>query len=149
MNNYSTNPSLADSDEDGISDGDEINLWFTDANDISSKPSDDEIVKFNTCSELQTVKKNDLNPLFWIYYPHARDILKLGTAYNNRNTSKFISFDDIINSRRFSAVIYKEENVYENREVKDYIKNNAFMRLLESERIKEKIRNFEHDMWSW
>ena len=26
---------------------------------------------------------------------------------------------------------------------------NAFMRLLESERIKEKIRNFEHDMWSW
>ena len=33
--------------------------------------------------------------------------------------------------------------------VKDYIKNNAFMRLLESERIKEKIRNFEHDMWSW
>ena len=42
-----------------------------------------------------------------------------------------------------------EENVYENREVKDYIKNNSFMRLLESERIKEKIRNFEHDMWSW
>ena len=32
---------------------------------------------------------------------------------------------------------------------KDYIKNNSFMRLLESERIKEKIRNFEHDMWSW
>ena len=26
---------------------------------------------------------------------------------------------------------------------------NSFMRLLESERIKEKIRNFEHDMWSW
>ena len=33
--------------------------------------------------------------------------------------------------------------------LKDYIKNNSFMRLLESERIKEKIRNFEHDMWSW
>ena len=149
LNNFDTNPNLADSDEDGISDGDEINLWGTDANDISSKPSDDEINKFNTCSELQTAKKNDLNPLFWIYYPHARDILKLGTAYNNRNTSKYISFDEIINSRRFSAVIYKEENVYENREVKDYMKDNAFMRLLESERIKEKIRNFEHDMWSW
>ena len=149
LNNFNTNPNLADSDEDGISDGDEINLWFTDANDNASLPSQDDIVKFNTCSELQTAKKNDLNPLFWIYYPHARDILKLGMAYNNRNTSKGISFDDIINSRRFSSVIYKEENVYENREVKDYIKNNAFMRLLESERIKEKIRNFEHDMWSW
>ena len=93
--------------------------------------------------------KENIIPLFWVYYPHAREILKKGQAFNNRNTSKYISFDDIINSRRFSSEIYKEENVFENREVKDYIKNNSFMRLLESERIKEKIRNFEHDMWSW
>lgn len=88
-------------------------------------------------------------PLFWVYYPHARDILKKGKIFNDRNSSVSKSFDDIINSRRFSAVIYKEENVYENRYIRDYIPNNAFMRLLESERIKEKIRNFEHDMWSW
>jgi len=88
-------------------------------------------------------------PLFWIYYPHARDILKKGKIFNDRNTSASKSFDDIINSRRFNAVIYKEENVYENRYIRDYIPNNAFMRLLESERIREKIRNFEHDMWSW
>ena len=61
----------------------------------------------------------------------------------------YLLFDDIINSRRYNAVIYKEENVYENRYIRDYIPNNAFMRLLESERIKEKVRNFEHDMWSW
>ncbi|MBK99301.1 MAG: hypothetical protein CMC85_01905 [Flavobacteriaceae bacterium] len=88
-------------------------------------------------------------PLFWVYYPHARDILKKGKIFNDRNTSASKSFDDIINSRRFNAVIYKEENVYENRYIRDYIPNNAFMRLLESERIREKIRNFEHDMWSW
>ena len=88
-------------------------------------------------------------PLFWVYYPHARSILKKGKIFNDRNTSASKSFDDIINSRRFNAVIYKEENVYENRYIRDYIPNNAFMRLLESERIKEKIRNFEHDMWSW
>ena len=79
-------------------------------------------------------------------------MLSLGaTLFSSRATASaaLLSFDDIINSRRFSSVIYKEENVYENREVKDYIKNNSFMRLLESERIKEKIRNFEHDMWSW
>ena len=87
--------------------------------------------------------------MFWVFYPHAREILQKGQAFNNRNLSQSISFDDIINSRRFHSVIYKEENVYENREVKDYIRNNSFMRLLESERIKEKIRNFEHDMWSW
>ena len=39
--------------------------------------------------------------------------------------------------------------MYEDREVGDYVPENSFMRLLESERIKEKIRNFEHDMWSW
>lgn len=88
-------------------------------------------------------------PLFWVYYPHARDILKKGKIFNDRNSSVSKSFDDIINSRRFNAVIYKEENVYENRYIRDYIPNNAFMRLLESERIKEKVRNFEHDMWSW
>ena len=93
--------------------------------------------------------KETIIPLFWVYYPHAREILKKGQAFNNRNLSQSISFDDIINSRRFQSLIYKEENVYENREVKDYIRNNSFMRLLESERIKEKIRNFEHDMWSW
>ena len=46
-------------------------------------------------------------------------------------------------------MIYLEKNMYEDREIGQYISENAFMRLLESERIKEKIRNFEHDMWSW
>ena len=41
-------------------------------------------------------------------------------------------------------MIYLEENMYEDRLVEDYVKDNSFMRLLESERIKEKIRNFEH-----
>jgi hypothetical protein len=45
--------------------------------------------------------------------------------------------------------MYKEENVYGDREVKDYIADNALMQLLESERIREKIRNFEQDMWSY
>lgn len=149
---YGTLVNNPDTDGDGFTDGDEINKWFSEPTDIASKPTEDEVTRFDNCSDREEVvveKKSNLNPLFWIYYPNARDILKLGRAYNNRNTSKSMSFDDIINSRRFNALIYKEENVYENREVKDYIKNNSFMRLLESERIKEKIRNFEHDMWSW
>ena len=84
-----------------------------------------------------------------MYYPHAREILKKGRVFNERNSSVSKSFDDLINARRFSAVIYREENVRQNRDISSYITKNAFMRLLESERIKEKIRNFEHDMWSW
>ena len=39
-----------------------------------------------------TVQENII-PLFWVYYPHAREILKKGQAFNNRNTSKYISFE--------------------------------------------------------
>ena len=60
-----------------------------------------------------------------------------------------ISFDHILNSRRYNGYMYKEENVYGDREVKDYIKENALMQLMESERIKDKIRNFEQDMWNY
>ncbi len=60
-----------------------------------------------------------------------------------------ISFDMILNSRRFNSVIYKEENVYGDREIKDYMANNALNQLLESDRIKEKIRSFEQDMWNY
>ena len=153
---FGTDPQLADTDGDGVNDGLENQNGLDPLFGVpEDKQQFDEMVAEFVASQdsglsapEDSVKENII-PLFWVYYPHAREILKKGQAFNNRNTSKYISFDDIINSRRFSSVIYKEENVYENREVKDYIKSNSFMRLLESERIKEKIRNFEHDMWSW
>jgi hypothetical protein len=55
----------------------------------------------------------------------------------------------LLNSRRFSAQIYKEENVYGDRKIEDYMKDNAQNQLLESERVKEKIRSFESDMWNY
>lgn len=87
--------------------------------------------------------------MFWIFYPDVRKIMHKALAFNDKNTSKPISFDHLINSRRFSAYIYKEDNVYEDREINDYISENALMQLLESQRIKEKIRNLEQDMWSY
>jgi hypothetical protein len=55
----------------------------------------------------------------------------------------------LLNARRFSAVIYQEENVMGDRKIDEYMKENAQMQLLESERVKEKIRDFEQDMWSY
>ena len=88
-------------------------------------------------------------PMFWVYYPDARDVLKDSYVFSDSNSVIRKSFDELINARRFHTMIYLEENMYEDREIGQYISENAFMRLLESERIKEKIRNFEHDMWSW
>ena len=54
----------------------------------------------------------------------------------------------MLNSRRFNSSIYKEENVYEDREVKEYIYEDALRQLIESDRIKSVIRDFEQDMWN-
>jgi hypothetical protein len=59
------------------------------------------------------------------------------------------TFDHLLNSRRFTGVIYLEENVYGDRKIESYMKENAQMQLLESERVKEKIRDFEQDMWNY
>jgi len=88
-------------------------------------------------------------PLFWVFYPEVRDILHKAKAFNNKNSSMPLSFDHLLNSRRFNGYMYKEENVYGDREVKDYVADNALMQLLESDRIKDKIRDFEQDMWAY
>ncbi|WDF62124.1 gliding motility protein GldN [Flavobacterium sp. KACC 22758] len=93
--------------------------------------------------------EKDYIELFWVFFPNAREVLHEAKAFNDKNSALPISFDQILNSRRFNAVIYKEENVYGDREIKDYIKDNAQSQLLESERVKEKIRNFEEDMWNY
>ena len=87
--------------------------------------------------------------LFWVYFPAIRDILHEAKAFNDRNSAMPITFDHLLNSRHFNGVIYKEENVYGDRTIEKYMKDNAQMQLLESERIKEKIRNFEQDMWNY
>ena len=87
--------------------------------------------------------------MFWVYFPAARDILHENHAFNDRNSAMPITFDDLLNARRFNGVIYKEENVYGDREIAEYMKENAQMQLLESERVKDKIRDFEQDMWNY
>jgi gliding motility associated protien GldN len=91
----------------------------------------------------------DYIELFWVYFPAARDVLHEAKAFNDRNSAMPFTFDHLLNARRFSGVIYLEENVYGDRLIKDYMKENAQMQLLESERVKEKIRDFEQDMWNY
>lgn len=93
--------------------------------------------------------EKDYIELFWVFFPNARDVLHEAKAFNDKNSALPISFDQILDSRRFNSVIYKEENVYGDREIKDYLRDNAQAQLEESERVKEKIRNFEEDMWNY
>ena len=94
-------------------------------------------------------EEKDYIELFWIFFPDAREVLHEAKAFNNKNSAMPVSFDQILNSRRFNSVIYKEENAYGDREIKEYMKDNAQSQLLEAERVKEKIRDFESDMWNY
>ena len=97
---------------------------------------------------LDDAKQEDI-PLFWVWFPGARDVLHKAKSFNNKNTASPISFDHLLNSRRFNATIYREDNVQGDRKIKEYISNNAMMQLLESNRIKERIRDLEQDLWNY
>lgn len=87
--------------------------------------------------------------LFWVWYPDARKILHEAKVFNQRNSAQPISFDMLLNARRFNGVIYREDNVHGDRKVNDYIPNNALFQLLEAKRIQETIRDREQDMWAY
>ncbi|TYA74898.1 type IX secretion system ring subunit PorN/GldN [Seonamhaeicola marinus] len=91
----------------------------------------------------------DLVPLFWVFFPDAREVLHEAKSFNSENSSIPYSFDHVLNSRRFHGYIYKEENVQGDRAISEYISDNSLMQLLESERVKDKIRDFELDMWTY
>jgi gliding motility associated protien GldN len=97
----------------------------------------------------KTEEEKEYIDLFWIFYPDAREMLHEWKSFNDKNSSMPISFDHLLNSRRFNATVYKEENVYNDREIQAYMKDNSLMQLLESERVKDKVRNFEQDMWNY
>ena len=94
---------------------------------------------------------------FWIWYPSIRQILDDHLVFNDKNNNNRVSFDELLINRRFSSYIYKYDNVYGDREIRDYIRqrdNESYAQwqtriVMESERIKKEILDFEIDMWGY
>ena len=85
-------------------------------------------------------------PMFWVYYPEAREILARERVYNYGNDTSPMTWEDIFEMRFFSSYIYKESNVFDRR-LQEYLSGVDL--LLEAEKIKQEIFNFEHDLWSY
>ena len=98
---------------------------------------------------VENIEDENLYELFWIFFPNARGVLHDSKVFNPKNASHPISFDHLLNARRFSSVIVKEENIYGNRAIADYVRGNSLFQLLEANKIKENIRNREMDMWNY
>lgn len=87
--------------------------------------------------------------LGYIYYDELRPYLAQQEVYNFKNNAQRISLDDLLTwKREFSSYIFAEQNVYSDRQIQDYIANSRDQRL-ESERITDKIRGYEHDLWEF
>jgi len=95
-------------------------------------------------NELGEFKKSRI---CWIYYPDFRNTFANHEIFNPNNDAHRISFDDFFMQRRFTSTIIAESNVYDNRQVNDY--ETGKEALIEADRIKEWIFNFEHDLWEY
>ena len=84
--------------------------------------------------------------MFWLYFPECRYVFQNFFVQARNNDSQRMSFDDLFWKRMFQSYIEKESNIYD-REIDTY--KSGVSALLESEKIKEKIFIFEHDLWSF
>ena len=93
--------------------------------------------------------KNVVTPktLFWIYYPDLRPYLSKFNVYNPNNSANPMSWEELFEARLFNSYIVKTDlNNYNDKYLNSIIKD-PILRLLEAEKIKETIYNYESDKW--
>ena len=96
----------------------------------------------------------DLGPteLFWVYYPDMRETFAKYEVYNGKNFGARMSWEELFEGRMFYGRIIKStiDNPYDQL-ISNYkgLSENTILQLLEGENIKEKIFNYEQDLWSY
>jgi gliding motility associated protien GldN len=89
-------------------------------------------------------------PLFWIYYPDLRPTLAKYEVYNPKNMGMGrMTWEELFESRMFSSYIVKStlDNPL-NKNIRNMI-DDPILRLVEGENIKDRIFNYEQDLWSY
>ncbi|MES2555268.1 MAG: hypothetical protein V4604_03905 [Bacteroidota bacterium] len=99
------------------------------------------------CPVAIDLKTKDTVDLYWIYFPHLRNVLAKEIApYESDDPSDDIrTFDDLFFFRDFYGEIYKESNVND-KPIADYT-SSAEERTKEIQRIEISMIEIEHDYW--
>ena len=89
---------------------------------------------------------NNMQPIVWINYPSIRERLCKYFVSHPNDQIKY-SFDDVLQLRYFTSVIIKESNIEDIRlrDRKDLV--SGLDKLLEADRIKKSLIQYEQDMW--
>lgn len=95
-------------------------------------------------------KERGVSQMFWIYYPDIRATLTRYEVYNPKNMGQSrMTWEELFESRMFSSYIVKSTmDNPGNKTIRAYIKD-PILALLEGDNIKDKMFNFEQDLWSY
>ena len=121
---------------------------------IFDKESSRMQVRILGIAPLLTIRNEDesfraVTPIFWVYYPDLRPMLARFDVYNGKNYGARMSWEELFESRMFASRIIKSTINNPNDEfIASYIKD-PILGLLEGENIKERIFNYEQDLWSY
>ncbi|OLY93774.1 protein involved in gliding motility GldN [Cnuella takakiae] len=90
------------------------------------------------------------SPMFWVYYPDLRPTLAKFEVYNPKNMGMHrMTWEELFEARMFSSYIIRSTlDNPGNRSIRQMIKD-PILALLEGENIKERIFNYEQDLWSY
>jgi gliding motility associated protien GldN len=97
-----------------------------------------------------TKRERGQTALFWIYYPDLRPTLARYDVYNSKNMgASRMTWEELFESRMFSSYIVK--STLDNPSMKNIsvMIKDPILRLLEGDNIKDRIFNFEQDLWSY
>jgi gliding motility associated protien GldN len=95
-------------------------------------------------------KERGSSIMFWVYYPDLRPTLAKFEVYNPKNMGQNrMTWEELFESRMFASYITKStlDNAA-NKTIRQVYKD-PILALLEGDNIKEKIFNFEQDLWSY
>jgi gliding motility associated protien GldN len=91
--------------------------------------------------------REENTPVCWVWFDDMRDILAKYEVFSPNNDAQRISFDDLFMQRRFNSYIQAESNVYNDRNISQYLVGKPA--LFEAERLKTELFDFEHDLWEY
>jgi len=88
--------------------------------------------------------------MFWVYYPDLRPMLAKYEVYNPKNMGMGrMTWEELFESRMFSSYIVKSTlDNPGNKNIRQYVKD-PILALLEGDNIKDRIFNYEQDLWSY
>src|SRR5215204_542836 len=133
---------------------DQVERYWIKEDVVFDKESSRMYTRILGIAPLKTVLNPDgsfraVTPIFWVYYPDLRPMLAKYEVYNGKNYGARMSWEELFESRMFASRVIKSTiNNPNDLLISAYVKD-PILALLEGENIKDKVFNYEQDLWSY